>query len=123
MNKILNVFIAKCQAAGRYGEGNCIFNAKLILSMLILLNVITVFIFIIGREQFQQLLPFDKSEKMLYCVGGIIFIFFLLSLLYPRKKILSVQLTENQIKYLFRTFIVYMILTVAVFAIVIYSSK
>ena len=120
MRKLLSVFVIKCKAAGRYGEDNCIFNAKLVTALLLLVNILTIVILIVGRSQFLSLLPVQQSNRMLLLTGIVVVLFVLLSLMYPKRRILNLELSPHEVKNFFRGIIYYMILTVVVLFIVVY---
>lgn len=117
MKEVLNVFVKKCEAAGRYGEWNCIVNAKLIFSLLFLLNAASIITLALGRKRAVELLPANRNTVLLYFAGIMAVEFIALSLLYPKRKILSVQLNQAQIASRFRLIIFYLIFTVGLYVV------
>jgi hypothetical protein len=107
ISKVLRVFIIKCKAARRW---NCEFNAKLVLSTFFLINLITLGILILGREDFFMLIP--EKRGSIYVTIGIITAFYVtLSVLCPKHKLYSIELKEEEIKKIFKNILIYIFLT------------
>lgn len=123
MLKILCVFINKCKAASRYGEDNCLFNAKCLFGVLFSLNLLTIFFFLFKREQLVNLIPSDKKTYMLVALFFVALFFLLFTVVYPKRKILAVQLDVLVQKKIFIGTIIYIVLSGILFSISLYVSR
>ncbi len=116
MLSILSVFVNKCKAAGRYGEGNCLFNAKCIIGFLCSLNILTILELIVRSECLVAILPHGKTT---FITIGLIFttiVFMILTLKYPKKKVLEVNLAQKSKNQIFIGLVSYMIVSLAAFS-------
>jgi hypothetical protein len=101
----------KCKRGWRYGEGNCFFNTKCILSLFLAVNIFTVITFIKGKEETIKLAYIiDESFPYLLIVVPVT-IFILLSLFYPRKKVLAKEMSPKQEMRSFLFFVGYAIIS------------
>jgi hypothetical protein len=66
------------------------------------------------------MLPVQQSKKMLLLTVIVTLLFAVLSLLYPKRKILSLELSTYETKHFFRSIIYYMILSVVLLFIVVF---
>jgi hypothetical protein len=123
MLKILNVFINKCKAAGRYGEDDCLFNAKLVFGVFLSINLVTILFFLFKRVLALRLLPSDKKTYIFVAFGFLAIIFTLLTIAYPKRKILAIQLDEQVQKKIFVGMMIYMSMSLILFSISIYTSR
>lgn len=123
MLKILSVFVNKCKAAKRYGEDSCLFNAKCLFGVLFSLNVLTVFFFLFKREDVLNLVPSDKKTYMFIAFGFVALFFILLTIMYPKKKVLAVQLDRQVQQKIFIGTIIYIVLSGILFSISLYTAR
>lgn len=122
MLKILSVFVNKCKAAGRYGEDNCLFNAKCLFGVLFSVNIMTIFFFLFKKEDVLNLIPSDKKTYMLIAFGFVALFFILFTIVYPKRKILAVQLDKQVQQRIFIGMIIYIVLSGILFSISIYTA-
>lgn len=123
MLKILSVFVNKCKAARRYGEDSCLFNAKCVLGLFFTLNFLTVLFFLFKRVDLLKLIPSDKKTYMVMAFGFMALIFTILTIAYPKRKILAVQMEKQVQQRIFTGIIFYIILSVVLFSISIYTAR
>lgn len=122
MLKILSVFVNKCKAARRYGEDNCLFNAKCLFGVLFSLNIMTLLFFLFKREDVLNLIPSDKKTYMFIAFGLVALVFILFTILYPKRKILAVQLDEKVQQRIFIGTIIYIVFSGILFSISLYTA-
>jgi len=123
MLKILSVFVNKCKAANRYGEDSCLFNAKCIIGLFFSLNIVTVLFFLFKRAHLLKLIPSDKKTYMIMAFGFLALIFTILTIVYPKRKILAVQMEKQAQQRIFTGIILYIVLSGVLFSISIYTSR
>lgn len=119
---ILSVFVDKCKAAGRYGEFNCLFNAKCIFGFLFSLNILTVLELTLRSEYSVALIPHDRTTFIIIGLSFTAIVYVILTLKYPGKKILAVTLTKKSKTQIFIGFICYVTLSLLAFLFALLSS-
>lgn len=123
MKKLLYVFVTKCKTAGRYGVDNCLFNAKLIFSILFLLNMLSVTILLIGRRNFLEMVPAHLTNRVFLLIFCILLTFTSMSIIYPKRTILDVKMSDHEVKQLFGAIILYIFFSVIVFSLSIWLRE
>jgi hypothetical protein len=113
--KTLSVLTSRCKKGWRYGEWNCFVNTKAILSIFFSFNLFSVAVLLYDKKWALKYILFsDKADSSLLMMIYPIFFFILLTILYSKKKILSIKLTIAQEKGIVIQFIVYCILTMII---------
>jgi hypothetical protein len=112
VSKTLNVLTNRCKKGWRYGEWNCFVNTKIILSIFFSFNLFSAAVLLYGKKwTLKYILFFDKQDSSLLMMIIPFIFFILLTILYPKKKILAIKLTIAQEKEIVIQFIIYCILT------------
>ena len=120
MKRIFAVFVFKSKELGRNNEDVSVFSARVTFSFIFILNVLTVLHIIFGREWILNIIPDNKGTSRLYFCIIMVIAYLLLMVVYPKRKILSVQLETTEIRKIFRWLLVYWMLSILGLALVIY---
>lgn len=122
MLRVLAVFINKCKAANRYGEGSCLFNAKCVLGLFFFLNLLTLIFFLFKRADLLKLMPHDRKVYMLMAFSVTALIFAILTIVYPKRRILEVKMEKIVERRIFVGIIVYILFSTLLFSVSVYTS-
>lgn len=115
MKQLISVLVSKCEAADRY-SGICLFTARLQLSFIAMLNILSAWILITGREKFISFLPPTGSLKFtLYLFGILSILYIILAVAYPKRKIDAIELTQGQVKSLYKKYLYYIAFVLILF--------
>ena len=112
IRNILVAFIEKCKKAGRYGEGNCLFNARIILSLLLSLNLISLMSLLFGKYWSLKHIFFSgRSDGHILMLIVPVCFFILLVLFFPKKKLLIIELSSVEQRKAFIYLAIYVAIT------------
>lgn len=96
--KILSSVKQNCEGGWRFSEESCLFNAKIFLSLALCINILSIFIWTLGKNSAISFLRLAADDNMLIKIAYPLFMFILLTIFYPLKKIKSISLTPRQIR-------------------------
>lgn len=114
----LSALTSKCKKGWKYDEGSCFFNTKCIFSLIFSGNICTLITLVIAK---QGMVDFMFSINKSYPIWIIIIpvsVFLLLSLLYPKRKMLSINWEKKQENKYVINFIFYSIFSIFLLIIV-----
>ena len=98
INKIIYSVVKKCQQNWQYrtDENSCLFNTKIISSLLIYLNLISVSLLIFKRDKAFKALLFSNDQNLFLALIYPISFFILLSLIYTKRKLNHHRITPKE---------------------------
>jgi hypothetical protein len=113
IGKIMYVLIKNCSKGWRFDETSCYFNVRILISLFLSLNFITLLMLVFPRKIALKLSLFDPQYpfylKFLYPV----IIFLLLTLMYPRKNLLHKYLVPvEREKSIIKIYLLYCIISI-----------
>lgn len=125
INKIIYSAVKKCQKNWQYkdDETSCLFNVKIISSLLLYLNLIAFFLLFLNRDRALKLMFFSKNQNLLLTLVYPLIFFILFSLVFTKRRVSQYNLTEREQRKYYRIYILFMLLTIVFLAGVILFEK
>ncbi|MFM2338259.1 MAG: hypothetical protein RL115_1452 [Bacteroidota bacterium] len=119
VTKIMYSIVKKCQKNWQYknDESSCLFNAKILSSMLLYLNFLAILLLIFKKDKALQLMFFASSQNLLLALIYPAIFFIFLSLLFTKKRLNKFDLTQEEQKRYYKIYILFAIFTALFLAI------
>lgn len=120
VTKIIYSVVKKCQRNWQYknDESSCLFNAKIISSILLYLNFLAVLLLIFKKDKALKLMFFASNQNLLLALIYPSIFFVLLSLFFTKKRLSKPELNEDEQKKYYKIYILFAIFTAFFLAIV-----
>jgi hypothetical protein len=114
LTKIIYSVVKQCQKNWQYknDETSCLFNAKIISSLLLYFNLLGFSLLIFKKDKALKLMFFGTNQSLLLALIYPFALFLLLSLVFTKKRINQYNLSEKEQKKYYRTYFFYMLFTV-----------
>jgi hypothetical protein len=120
MKMIFAILEERCGRGWRFHKSQCLFIARILMGALIFLNCLSVLMFFWDVEKIEERLNIPNEYKTLCYLGVGLFFSFLLSIIYPKKVIHEVIVTEEHKRKYSRAFSWYMAFTFLLFIVAIF---
>jgi hypothetical protein len=114
LTKIIYSVVKQCQKNWQYknDETSCLFNTKIISSLLLYFNLLGFSLLIFKKDKALKLMFFGTNQSLLLALIYPFALFLLLSLVFTKKRINQYNLSEKEQKKYYRTYFFYMLFTV-----------
>lgn len=112
VEKVLYSIVVSCKKGWRFGEASCLFNGIAIISVMLFFNILSTSIFAVGKEIALKFFFLYKSSPRFLPLIYPLTIHVLISIIYTKSKVLSIQLEGKQIKKYLISYYVYIALSI-----------
>jgi hypothetical protein len=113
LGKVINSLVNNCKKGWRFDKGSCLFNAKVIISVLVSLNLLALILLFFKREVALDITFFSREYHPLFKLTYPLIFFVVLSIRYPKAKLETHQPTEFEQKSYLRYYLYYVIFSIA----------
>jgi hypothetical protein len=113
LGKIIYVLVKKCSSGWRYDESSCYFNVRIMLSLLLSLNVISILLIFFPKAMALRLALFGSPYPFYLKFIYPLLFFICLSIIYPKKQVLNYAVEVKVEKLLIKVCWLYCLTSIA----------